>query len=37
MYDSLIQVCYVGIVAFVMFIGIPLIIEQSNKKLRKHH
>jgi len=37
MLESLTQTCYVGILAFIMFIGIPIVIEQSNKNLRKHH
>jgi|GEM_PF-2308163 len=37
MLESLTQTCYVGLLAFIMFVGIPVIIEQSNKKLRKHH
>jgi hypothetical protein len=37
MLESLTQTCYVGVLAFIMFVGIPLIIEQSQKNLRKHH
>lgn len=37
MLESLTQVCYVGLVAFIMFVGIPVMIELSNKNLRKHH
>jgi hypothetical protein len=37
MIDTLTQTCYVGIIAFVMFVGIPLLIDESNKRLKKHH
>lgn len=37
MIDTLTQTCYVGIIAFIMFVGIPLIIDESNKRLKKHH
>lgn len=37
MVEILAQTLYVGLIAVIMFVGIPLIIEQSNKNLRKHH
>jgi len=37
MFESLMQTFYIGLLAFILFVGIPAMFERSNKNLRRHH
>jgi len=37
MFEILLQTLYIGLIATIIFIGIPTMLELSNKNLRKHH